>query len=520
MANRSSDRKISEFPALTSIPSSSIMSFVSGGANYKITYANFTSSLGVTGSIVQSGNIAGTPVLDVQGAVNNIRTLENGSGVKASVSAENGITLEHNFTFDSTGVPISVDPSAFNPTVRSLIAGSGITVSGSGDTIQISSTGIPASTKTVIVNQLSDFPAASGGIITLADNTEYLVRNDISIGTDVFLVGDNCVIRGADILVTTITYTGAAYMFTGIDSGFTMSSINLDCSTTGSCFNFSNAASNKRLTFNDISVRDCLTALNINGSSIVDLDHCLFEFSVMGINLAGAISSFNMKQTVGIGSAGVAVDVSGSVLGSYTDTDSLYNLSGATLFMVGDVASANITSLATVLNTRLIPAGAILTGITETDTKWQFFFNDEIHDTRTDALLSMQANATNTVIAITGTPVKVAGTWVVEEVSQMSGSTGGTVTLDTTKDSKLPISVSVTVAAISGGTKLMAAYVAINGVVVANSKRTASAASSQPALIAIPWQATLNPSDTIEVWVANDSDTIDVLVSSAVLRIN
>jgi len=95
--------KKSDFTGKTLIPSGSTFDFVINGSNFKILDTDFFAALGVTGTIVQDGAVAGTPVLDTQGTVNNIRNLEDGSGVKSSVSPENGITLEHNFTFDSSG---------------------------------------------------------------------------------------------------------------------------------------------------------------------------------------------------------------------------------------------------------------------------------------------------------------------------------------------------------------------------------------------------------------------------------
>ena len=73
------------------------------------------------------------------------------------------------------------------------------------------------------------------------------------------------------------------------------------------------------------------------------------------------------------------------------------------------------------VNCRASGAGSLLDGITVDDEKWQFDLNDDIADSRPDALMSMQGNATVTTIAVAGTPVKVAGTWVVEADSQMKG---------------------------------------------------------------------------------------------------
>lgn len=140
MVERTYGVRQSDFEALTSITPGSYFGFFYNGYNYKITYANFISGLGVTGTIVQDGAVTGTPVLDVSGTVNNIRNLENGTGIACSVSAENGITVAHNFTVNATGSPLMLNTTALSPTFVSLVAGTGITLTAASSTITITNT--------------------------------------------------------------------------------------------------------------------------------------------------------------------------------------------------------------------------------------------------------------------------------------------------------------------------------------------------------------------------------------------
>jgi len=133
--------KKSRFPAQTSIPAGATFDFVINGTNIKITKEDLLAALGVTGTIVQQGAVTGTPVLNTQGSVNNIRNLENGFGVKASLSPENGITLDHNFTIDSTGLPIMLNKATTTPDFISLVAKLGITLTAVNNTIEILNNG-------------------------------------------------------------------------------------------------------------------------------------------------------------------------------------------------------------------------------------------------------------------------------------------------------------------------------------------------------------------------------------------
>ena len=136
---RAQGRKISQFVAKTTISgSNSYLNYIIDSTNYRIAYTDFVNGLGVTGTIVQAGAVTAAPILDTQGTVNNIRGIENGSGIAANVSASNGVEIKHNFTVDATGSPLMLNTTATSPTFVSLLAGSGITLAAAGNVISIS----------------------------------------------------------------------------------------------------------------------------------------------------------------------------------------------------------------------------------------------------------------------------------------------------------------------------------------------------------------------------------------------
>ena len=136
---RAQGRKISQFVAKTTISgSNSYLNYIIDSTNYRIAYTDFVNGLGVTGTIVQAGAVTAAPILDTQATVNNIRGIENGSGIAANVSASNGVEIKHNFTVDATGSPLMLNTTATSPTFVSLLAGSGITLSAAGNVIAIS----------------------------------------------------------------------------------------------------------------------------------------------------------------------------------------------------------------------------------------------------------------------------------------------------------------------------------------------------------------------------------------------
>jgi hypothetical protein len=193
MTDRAQGRKKSQFIQQTSVLPGSYLDYVVNGTNYKISYTDFVSELGVTGSIVQEGSVTGTPVLDVDGSVNNIRNLENGPGIVTSVSSENGAKISHNFTASADGFPILLNTTAASPTIASIVAGSGISIA------TVNSSGI----------EISSIADAIYGQLTIHGNS---TNTTIAVaGTPVLVAGTWVSGINSSFTVTTggrMTYTG------------------------------------------------------------------------------------------------------------------------------------------------------------------------------------------------------------------------------------------------------------------------------------------------------------------------
>ena len=148
--------KISQFNVSTTLNDSDLLTFVVNSTNKTVSFADFKDGLGVTGSICQAGNPLGVPILDTSGTTFNIRNLDGGAGIAASVSAENGIALRWNVSQDATGVALVDDINATKPVVSSLVGGDGVSITKTDDAITFDS-------------ELPGVDAASAGDIYVAD---------------------------------------------------------------------------------------------------------------------------------------------------------------------------------------------------------------------------------------------------------------------------------------------------------------------------------------------------------------
>jgi hypothetical protein len=141
MVDRAEGRKKSNFIAKSTVTAGSYCDFWVNNSNYKIAYTDFVGGLGVTGSMAQAGAVTAAPILNIDGTVNNIRGIENGSGVQANVSATDGVELSHSFAADATGSPLFLNTTGTSPVIASLVAGTGITLTSTDNYVTVDSIG-------------------------------------------------------------------------------------------------------------------------------------------------------------------------------------------------------------------------------------------------------------------------------------------------------------------------------------------------------------------------------------------
>lgn len=515
-------KKESQFTVKTTIVDNEFVRFFTPGQNLAISFSDFKLSLGVTGTLNQAGDPLGAPILDnASPTENNIRNIESGSGILANVSAQNGVIIKTDFVQGSAGITLIKSLTDKQQLFRSLIAGNGISIDNLGDDIRITAIEAVISTKTVVISQLSDFPAPVGGVITLEPLTKYQIVNDITT-PDRFVMQNRTVLYGDSTSLSLLTYTGSDTMFTWVDSTVDFGDLRV---TAPLATIFSgNSAGNPSAAFimQRVSFEVC-ESIGIIGDTFAIrwTDIAFFDVSISGFMFTGSQGFILIEASFISQDAGVVLDFGTSTFNGFTFINSVITTTGSVIVLSGLTNSGNVNAggIGTIVNNRF-QGNLTVNDIGPDDANWQFSLNDTIPDTRPDTLLSMQGNITDTVITVSGTPVLVAGLWAVETTSQMTGDTSGKTTYNSGKGAKLPLTASVTIEPVSGGTQDLGIFIAINGAPVDNSKRVTSTSAGNPVTLDAHWQDILVDGDFVEVFVSNESGTTNLLVSSAILRIN
>lgn len=513
----------SQFTADTTIPSTATFDFVTQGMNIKVTFADLVNNLGVTGTIVSTTEALTTPVLDKAGSVNTIRALKEGSGIGLDITGENSIEISTSFNVSTSGAPI-MDETTDPTTVRSLVAGDGISLGLSAEEIQITATGAaPVTGKTVQINSMSDFPAPVSGVITLSDDTFYSINNDLTTSNR-FVLGDQTKIGAVGSSIITFEYTGVATMFTSSDDSNTLEGMTIDC-VSGSFVDWVDTVANTNtFTVNDCTV-NCDTLGTWDNGRFLFVEDSVFTCTTDGMTMTNSATSDNILfNTVSfIMTAGTAVDLGTAVFASIRLQTAQFFLAAGATAIAGTTASGNVDAaggLGRLDGLSFFGLGTFLTNISASDDRWFFSGNFPIENTRSDGLVSMNTNAVETVIAVVNTPVKVAGLWTVELQSQFTATTDGRLTYTGVTPQNMPIAASIRLNQVGVGADDLAAYYAINGVVVASSESISVDAASNEHNIPVAWQHNFQPNDFVEIWVENQSDTSNIVVDKAVFRVN
>jgi len=510
--------KQSAFTASSSIPVGAYFNYTYNKVNYKVSDSDLIGSLGATGTLVQSGPASGAiPVLDVSGTINRIRNITNGHGINASINAENGITFSTSFTYNNTGARLVDDASASAAVFRSIVGGSGVDVVGSTGLITVSVT----SGSNVVVSTIADFPSAVGGVITLAANISYQLVKDITTSNR-FVFSNGSSLQGDSESSSSLTYSGAGNMFTWVNASAHIEHIGLICPNGTFFSGINTTASTYKVEFDAIEF-DGKTMGTIGATKQVRMTRCDFDVTANGFVFSGDLGYVLITNSFNDLAAGTLFNLGSSTMDGITFLNQITRGAASAKFVDGLANSGNINANGVgVLNNCHVKGPTLLgSNINVDNARFEFSGNDEVANTRPDGLLTLIGNSTATTISGAGTAVLVAGSWQVDSVSQSAGTTAGRYQYKGSKNAKLPIMVDLTVTPVSGAAIAMSAYIAINGSVVARSRRAAPLASGGLIqVISIPWQIAAETDDYVEVFVANDTSTVDLLVSSAVMRIN
>ena len=202
-------KKWSQMNQVTSLTGTARLNVLKGGnENVTISQDNYAAQYQLA-DIRSVGT--GNNVLDQQGLINNIRSLLEGAGIDVTLDVNENLVISQDVIQTGTGAEVIKDIAAAQYEYRTLTGTGGISVTESGDDLIISGAAgsIP---NLVIVQSVSDFPAAVAGVITLEQNN-YSIQAQVDIGTNLIKPIDGSEITGFNADISGLVTNNASGLF-------------------------------------------------------------------------------------------------------------------------------------------------------------------------------------------------------------------------------------------------------------------------------------------------------------------
>lgn len=367
---------------------------------------------------------------------------------------------------------------------------------------------------TVFVSSVSDFPAAVGGVITLADDRTYFLTTNVDLLGARIVTGQNSVMIGGSSENCILSSTGLASGTALVSSAWSFpcrfmafnhgTALNLDatgnanqaldwfgvnflnCSTIGTIKNYGNVILTSMAWLNS-------EGLTIDGTiGTVSLDKCLVQ-SVSGTALSLA-STATITRRFRIFKSSVVAGAPGST-GLDVSTSATIPVES---YQLDDVNFAG--------------SGTRAAGVQHDDNKSLWINCKGVENSASTGLMTMQGNATATTITTQGVAVKAAGTTTFQSsVSQRFSHTDNRLTYTGAITRRFKVSIVASMLA-SNNTQL-GSYIAKNGSLVSFSEiYTTADGNNRSENTAIQAIVELAQNDYIEFWIENDSGTNAVTV--------
>lgn len=381
-------------------------------------------------------------------------------------------------------------------------------------------------TNEVLIKSVDDFPTPIAGIITLEDDTAYLIDGDVDLGTNRIVCGDNNAIHGfsPEISVLHGTYTSQAmitanqslscYRIAFYVEGTGAKIINLDASTSPDA---NNAIDWQLVNFIGGDIGTIKDYSNCVFSTVGTIDRTDEGFPALGSGFIfdGTIGSvvFTDSLLTASGSSVKAIEFLSTLTLSrrFRATDSVFLSVSGGIAIETDGATIQDEGFILV-DCNFSGDGTYLANIDYTDDRARFEGCRGITNTyAASEMYFATQNATATVIGATGTPVKIAGTTTAASINSKFDHAANRLTYTGALDRAFL--VTATASASSGNNNQIGFYVAVNGTVVDRSETYITANSSgRLENVTFKTIVSLSTDDYIETFVENNTATNNVTV--------
>lgn len=370
----------------------------------------------------------------------------------------------------------------------------------------------------IFVNEKSDFPAAVSGVITLANNITYFITTAIDLTGDRLVCGINTTIIGGSSENCSIRSTGLSSSTALITSNYSLPMRNVSF-THGKVLDLDGTGNaSAALDWFGVNFVDCATVGTIKTYSNFIMSDCALLNSA-NMTFTGSIGTIGFINSLFSGIAGQTTLNFPSTLTVTRRIRSVFTsfiaFGGATAIYVDPAVTFSAGAENYILITCNFSGGATYVGGTNYTSNNALFQGCRgITNSANLGQMYFLNNATQNSIAVQGTFEKIEGTTTASPINQKFSHSLNRLTYVGGLTKEFVISASCSVNSVVTPSAVLLVRIAKNGATIAESEAQATT-SNAGRNENFYCQAIINlaPNDYIELFVANDTSTNNVIVT-------
>lgn len=382
----------------------------------------------------------------------------------------------------------------------------------------------------VVVDQMSDFPAPVGGVITLVPDTQYWITGVGLTTTDRFVCNGNCIIKGLWTFgAVQISYTGGASMFTVNNGSFDIKDMWFDCPTGTFLTHNGTPAGLDSVLMNGIVLQSAAKVATLTNTFAVDLSDNAFLAINNGFEVLGTstnIVSLRQVNMADLLSGAIGLDLNTTVVRTVELRDVVFGAvsGGPATGISGLASSGNILTgnVATVDSCEFDVANNVtpLVNITSDDIRWDFDKNSGVDNTVIRGLNTIENNSTVTPLT-QNVPAPLEGTWTLQALSaQVETGPGGKSQLRYVGERPIiaVVGFSITLRA-NSGSPACRIYLYKNGSPLTGASVVIEPETGVDKIASLPWIDRMEQNDTYEIYAENLDNNNDIILLDGIMRI-
>jgi len=412
------------------------------------------------------------------------------------------------------------EPKHIQTATNASDAGKAILAKGDGTSVlrKLSLTDLEETLDIVYVSTEADFPDQVLGYIPLLPDTAYIITTDVAVSFPLQYTATTF-IDGINSGLASLTYVGVIPFINNLTSepDLRIDNLTINCPNSP-LFAVSDVANAGNIRFESCDVVAASLGILTNVAQF-QFNQTELILSITGAEFAGVATTpiVNITNNISTMMAGVFLNIENIIIAGGRIEFAQIVQGGATpVTAIRSTGAANVTagSLMNVSTCLFAVDAPLAGGVTTQSARWNFLNALPLQDSQLAATAYLQTPETVTISVISQHEQILGGNWQsIQFTEAIDVDADGIVTYNGERPLAASVIATATVEKVGGGADEIEAVLAQNGVVLPYT--VGATQNPTPTQVTCAAIIQLVPGDTIEMQVANNTSTSDIVVNLA-----